>query len=126
MAEVSSTVGWRCGGGLICIERLEAIDDNTSNRVSLLRLLLWVCVVPNDCFPCRVDLVDCDLPGLNAPPLSQKEDFIVAVDCPPPVIKLYEVGVAEAAALTVILVLTRGKHIVSFLVTRDMRVGEFR
>ena len=102
------------------------MDDYTNNAVSLLRLLLWVCVVPNDCFPCWVYLVNCDLPRFDAPPLSEKVDFVVAVDRPPPVIKLHELGVAEAAALTVVLVLARGEHIIPLLVTRNVRVGESR
>lgn len=59
---------WRC---LIRIERLEAKDDHTNNRVSLLRLLLWICVVPNDCFPRWVYLVNRDLSRFDAPPLSE-------------------------------------------------------
>ena len=102
------------------------MDDYTNNAVSLLRLLLWVCVVPNDCFPSRVYLVDCDLPRLDAPPLSEKVDFVVPIDRPPPVIKLHELCIAETAALTVVLVLARGEHIIPFLVTRNVHVGKSR
>ena len=102
------------------------MDDYPNNAVSILRRLLWVCVVPNDCFACRICLVDSDLPRLDWPPLSEKVDLVVPVDRPPPVIKLHELCVAEVAALTVVLVLARGEHIIPFLVTRNVRVGEFR
>ena len=102
------------------------MDDYTNNTVSLLRLLLWICVIPNDCFACRIYLVNSDLPPLDWPPLSEKVDFVVSVDRPPPVIKLHELCVAEVAALTVVLVLARGEHIIPFLVTRNVRVGELR
>src|ERR1700757_3044491 len=101
------------------------MDDYTNNAVSLLCLLVWICVVPNDCFACRIYLVDCDLPRLDWPPLSEEVDFVAPIDRPPPVIKLHEPCVAEVAALTVILVLARGEQIIPFLVTRNVRVGKF-
>ena len=98
------------------------MDDYTNNAVSLLRLPLWVCVVPNDCFACRIYVVNSDLPRLDGPPLSEKVDFIVPIDRPPPVIKLHELCVAGIAALTVVLVLARGEHIIPFRVTGNVRV----
>jgi hypothetical protein len=48
------------------------------------------------------------------------------VDRPPPVIKLHELGIAEAAALTVVLVLACCEYIIPFPVTGNVRFGEFR
>src|SRR5215470_8118376 len=101
------------------------MDDHTNNAISLLRLFLWLCVVPNDCLTGQVYLVNSDLPRLDWPPPPEKVDFVVPIDRPPPVIKLHELCVAEVAALTVVLVLARGEHIIPFLVTRNVGVGEF-